>query len=112
MKLSNMFIYVQQLDVLGFTVEYRQITLMIICLSIMFFVFKRIVDWFIRKERSIFLTYIISSLFLLVIVFLIAITKEELPIIKTSLKTLSLFGLMLITFSLYQFFRLYVTRNN
>lgn len=92
---------IEQLNILGFTEEYRQLTMMLLSIVLTFFIMNKLIQYAFRKQLFILLTYIVSSIILLFIVMLL----DDLSIVKRMLQALIIFGFILFLYSSMQAIR-------
>lgn len=104
------FIHVAQLDVLGFTTEYRYVVIILFSIIILYHLSKPIIQWLIRGRYAIFLTYLITSLQLLTTISILTLYYNDWMLIKMGLLAILLFGFLLALYTLFSLFKYLMTR--
>lgn len=95
------FVRVEQLDILGFTVEYRTLAILCGCFVCLYFVLYKLLHYVLRKQLFFFLTYIISSVLLLFIGLVLTREQPDLQLLKQMFLAISVFGLTLFCYLLF-----------
>lgn len=111
MNLIVNIIQVTQLDTLGFTDEYRKLTIAFIMLFLTYFICKPLIRKLIEGKHIMFLTYVIVASFMTILALIIALINDQLNSIALVLQAIALFGLLLSTYLLYQLFKRIIKRN-
>lgn len=110
LRLVANLIELTQLDVLGFDESYRRLTIAMIMVLLIYFICKPLIKRLIKKQHSIFLTYVITSLLITILSLCIVIIDNRLENIAASLQAIALFGFFLVVSLLYQLIRRFIRR--
>src|SRR5690625_2304015 len=78
LRLVANLIELTQLDVLGFDESYRRLTIAMIMVLLIYFICKPLIKRLIKKQHSIFLTYVITSLLITILSLCIVIIDNRL----------------------------------
>lgn len=103
------WINMQKLAILGVKKSHIYMVLFMICIIILYIMLRPIIQVLLHKNAYKLLTYIISSLVLLVILMLITIMKEEQGqggftlLLKDALTTFTIFGMALIVINIVHY---------
>jgi hypothetical protein len=91
-----------QLDILGFTKEYRLLFLFVCGLFILFFVIKPCMHFLGKQNYFAVLTYVVSTMMVINVSLVIALVQQEIWPIKIGLESVALYGLFYVLFLLYR----------
>lgn len=104
------FIHVDQLDVLGFTSEYRYVIMILFSNMILYYLSKPIFRWLIRGRFEVFLTYLITSLLLLTTISILTIYHNNWMIMNMGLLAIMFFGSFLALHTLFHLLKFVLKR--
>lgn len=100
------WINMKKLAILGVQKEHVYIAFLLLGIFIIYVILRPVIQWILYKNAYKLLTYVISSLLLLVILLFMAFMKEGKDytlLIKDALLTLTLFGLGLFIVNFFHF---------
>ncbi|MBP1968267.1 membrane-bound ClpP family serine protease [Virgibacillus natechei] len=105
----NSWLNVSQLKPLGITEEHIFLLLLSIGIIISYFVVYPFINWIVTIQSTKLITYIISSLLIMVCFFIVVLFVGDLQylmidLLKITLQTLAAFGIVLILFYSYKRF--------
>lgn len=105
--MHNLFdiVNVAQLEVLGFKQEYRYIVFFVVSFVIVSMVLKPFITIISNLNYIYVLTYVISSLLLIVITSMIAYVDNNLVLLKTVFDSLVIFGILFVLYIVSKLFK-------
>src|SRR5690625_3100763 len=95
---------------LGFTRQYRLLTLLLLCLSVIFFLVKPFVKQMIKRNYIFLFTYILCSSIFLNVLFIASLHSFDHFIVYVGFRVLFIFGIVLAIYLLVKAIGLTVKR--
>lgn len=95
-------IYLEQLAILGWTKEQQWLVVFTICLCVLFFCLQPFILFLHYRHYTIVLTYVISSMVMMIILLFAAYIGQDSLLMKAGLKGMAIFGLCCIVYAVYR----------
>lgn len=95
-------LYLEQLEILGWTKEQQWLTLITVCVCILFICLQPFILFLHYRHYTIVLTYVISSMVMMIILLFTAYYSQDSLLMKAGLKAIAVFGLCCIVYAIYR----------